>query len=54
MLWESVIDDVIVEALFVGLSHGSENVRDDLLEALLLGLCCGSQSLMMSLWRHCL
>ena len=54
MLWESVLDDALLDALFLELSHGSENVRDDLLEALLLGLCCGIQSLMMLLWIHCL
>ena len=53
MFWESVLDDVIVEALFVGRCYWSEAVDDVLLEALLLGLCSGSQSLMMLLWRHC-
>ena len=54
MFWESVLDDVLMEALFVGLCYWSEAVDDVLLEALLLGLCSGSQSLMMLLWRRCL
>ena len=44
MFWESVLDDVLLEALFLWLSHGSENVRDVLLEALFLALCSRSQS----------
>ena len=52
MWWASVLDAALLDELFLELSHGSENVRDDLLEALLLGLCCGSQSLMMLLWGH--
>ena len=54
MFWESVLDDVIVEALFVGLCYGSEIVDDVLLEALLLVLSSGSQSLVMLLWGRCL
>ena len=44
MFSESVLDDVLLEALFLWLSHGSENVRDVLLEALFLALCSRSQS----------
>ena len=54
MFWESVLDDALVGALFVGLCYWSEAVDDVLLEALLLGLCSRSQSLMMLLWRRCL
>ena len=54
MFWESVLDDVIVEALFLGLCWATETVDSILLGALLLGLCAGSQSLMMLLWGHCL
>ena len=54
MFWESVLDDALVGALFVGLCYWSEAVDDVLLEALLLVLCSGSQSLMMLLWRRCL
>ena len=39
MFSESVVDDVLLEALFLWLFHGSENVRDVLVEALFLGLC---------------
>ena len=53
MLWESVFDDVIVEALFVGLCWATETVDGILLEALFLALSSGSQSLMMFLWRAC-
>ena len=54
MCWESVLDDALVGALFVGLCYGTEDVDGILLEALFLGLCSGSQSLMMLLWRRCL
>ena len=52
MFWESVLDDVIVEALFVGRCYWSEAVDDALVEALFLGRYCGSQSLMMFCWRQ--
>ena len=35
MLWESVLDDALVGALFLGLCSGSEAVDDVLLEAVL-------------------
>ena len=54
MFWESVLDDTLVEALFVELCYGTEDVDGILLETLFLGLCSGSQSLMMLLWRRCL
>ena len=54
VFWESVLDDALVDAVFLGLCYWSEIVDDVLLEALFLGLCSGSQSLMMLLWRHCL
>ena len=54
MFWESVLDDALVDSLFVELCYGSEIVDDVLVEALFLGLCSGSQSLMMLLWIHCL
>ena len=54
MFRESVLDDVLVEAQFLGLCSGSEAVDDVLLEALFLGLRSGSQSLMMFCWRQCL
>ena len=38
MLWESVLDDALVGALFLGLCYWSENVDDVLLEAMFLGL----------------
>ena len=52
MFWESVLDDVLVEALFLGSCSLGEAVDDVLLEAVSLGLCSGSQCLMMFLWRH--
>ena len=52
MFWESVLDDVIVEALFVGLCYWSQAVDDALVEALFLGRYCGSQSLVTFLWRQ--
>ena len=35
MLWESVLDDALVEALFLGLCYASEIGDDVLLEAVL-------------------
>ena len=49
VFWESVLDDVIVGALFVGLCYGSEIGDDVWFEALFLGRCCESQSLMILL-----
>ena len=43
MFWESVLDDVPVEALFLGLCWATETVDVILLEALLLGLCSRSE-----------
>ena len=42
MFWESVLDDGLLEALFLGLCSGSQSVDDVLLEALLVGLSHGS------------
>ena len=50
MFWESVLDDVPVEALFLGLCWATETVDVILLEALLLGLCSRSQNLMVLVW----
>ena len=42
--WSQSVDDVLVEAHFLGLSSGSEAVDDVLVEAHFLGLCSRSQS----------
>ena len=52
MIRESVLDGVLVEALFLGLCSRSQSVDDALVEAQFLDLSSGSQSLMMLLWRH--
>ena len=45
------MEDVLVEAQFLGLSSGREAVDDVLVEAQFLGLGSGSQSLITFLWR---
>ena len=52
MFRESVLDGVLVEALFLGLCSRSQSVDDALVEAQFLGLSSGSQSLIVFLWRH--
>ena len=47
-----IVDDVLLEALFLGRCCESQYVDDVVVEALFLGLCCGSQSLVMLLWRQ--
>ena len=55
MFWESVLDDVLLEALFLALCSRSQSVDDVLLEAMFGGLCyvIGVRLLMMFCWRHC-
>ena len=42
MFWESVLDDVLLEALFLALCSRNQSVDDVLLEALFLWLSHGS------------
>ena len=55
MLRESVLDDTLVKALFLGLCYWSENVDVVLWEALFVGLCyvMGVRSVMMFGLKHC-
>ena len=46
------MEDVLVEAQFLGLCSGSEAVDNVLVEAQFLDLCSRSQSLIVFLWRH--
>ena len=50
--WSEAVDDVLLEAQFLGLCSRSQSVDDVLVEAQFLGLCSRSQSLMMFCWRH--
>ena len=55
MFSQSVLDDALVEAQFLGSCSGSVAVDDVLVESLFVGLCyvLGVGLLMMFCWRHC-
>ena len=52
MFWESVLDDVLLEALFLGLCSGRQSVDDVLVEALFVGLCYVTARLQKSQYIH--
>ena len=51
--WSEAVDDVLLEAMFVGLCYWSEAVDDVLLKALFYGYLMGVGTFVMFCWRHC-